>query len=182
MSYYGELGSYHDGHLGAPAFGRILAELESRGVSASWCLDCESARKTVNWLRKQSGLDEVTGVTVASLAELEMRKMFKLKKGVMLDKVQPQMVVAAMVVCSIYEEAGYDCTITSGNDGVHSTGSLHYRGLALDFRTRNVPEDLRDDLQRAVQVALNGEASNFVGDYDVVLEKTHLHVEYDPQR
>lgn len=29
-------------------------------------------------------------------------------------------------------------TITSGRDGHHNTGSLHYRGLALDFRSRGL--------------------------------------------
>lgn len=58
--------------------------------------------------------------------------------------------------------------VTSGNDGHHMTNSLHYRGLAVDLRTRDFT-DVFASLLRA-----------YLGkDYDVVVERDHLHVELD---
>lgn len=63
--------------------------------------------------------------------------------------------------------------ITSARDGKHSQQSLHYAGRAIDLRTRDLTQQQRWALQRALADAL-GE------DYDVILEETHLHVELDP--
>ena len=99
-----------------------------------------------------------------------------LKAGVRLAGLQPQMVLAAMVVNEIYGDT--ECVITSANDSKHSAASLHYKGCALDFRTHNYTNDkvyLRDKIKAAL-----GQ------DFDVVLEAVgtpneHLHVEYDPK-
>jgi len=67
-------------------------------------------------------------------------------------------------------------TLTSGTDGVHMAGSRHYRGYALDLRKPlkyYKPTDNVEKLAIALRVALGNE-------FDVVLEKTHIHVEYDP--
>ena len=100
----------------------------------------------------------------------------KLKSGVKLTGLQPQMALAALIVTSVYAPAA--CTITSANDSTHSEGSLHYKGQALDFRTKDYAGDrvkLRDDVRAALGP-----------DFDVVLEaleqdNEHLHVEYDPK-
>lgn len=104
----------------------------------------------------------------------------ELKYGVKLTSLSPQMVLAAMVVKSVCEQFNVPCCITSANDSTHSAKSLHYRGMALDFRTK--------------YAALNGSERNFQDtivsrlgpDFDVVLEalgtdNEHLHVEYDPK-
>lgn len=67
-----------------------------------------------------------------------------------------------------------DCVITSRFDGLHSENSLHYKGLALDFRTRDLTFG-----QQHIWVALCEEALG--PHWDVVLEKDHLHVEFDPK-
>ena len=100
--------------------------------------------------------------------------MIKLKQGVTLNGIQPEMVAAMAIVASVYSWLDYDCIPTSCTDGEHSAGSLHYTGLAMDFRTRIVPEGERPKLRDAVAQALGDE-------YDVVLEATHLHVEFDPK-
>ena len=102
--------------------------------------------------------------------------MIRFKQGVRLTDLSPQMVLAAMVVDSVYTKHGImDCVVTSGSDGKHSTNSLHYRGgRALDFRTRNIPPLHRNSVAQEIGVSL-GE------NYDVVLEATHLHCEYDPK-
>jgi hypothetical protein len=97
----------------------------------------------------------------------------RLKSGVSLKDLCPQMVVAILVIKEVFQSFGYRVIITSGCDGEHSEGSLHYCGKALDFRTRHIQdEDLGPIVANAQQVL--GE------EYDVVLEPTHLHVEYDP--
>jgi hypothetical protein len=65
--------------------------------------------------------------------------------------------------------------ITSGIDGKHSTTSLHFQLAALDVRTRTF-RTLAD--KRAFAQAVREELGK---DYDVVLERTHLHVEFDPK-
>lgn len=65
------------------------------------------------------------------------------------------------------------CVITSRWDGTHMEGSLHYEGQALDFRTRDLTAG-----QIHIWVALVEES---LGEHwDVLLEKDHLHVEFDP--
>lgn len=101
----------------------------------------------------------------------------KLKPGVKLKDLSPQMALAALVVFSLYDKRGAECVITSANDSKHGTNSLHFRGGALDFRTKNYVGDkkwLRDEIADCL-----GE------EFDVVLEdlgedNEHLHVEYDP--
>ena len=110
--------------------------------------------------------------------------MIRLKPGVRLKELQPQMALAAHVVDGVfYDFSILECWITSANDGRHSPTSLHYRdGLcrALDFRTHQTDLDGRE-------VALRNEVKARLGDdFDVVLEDVggpneHLHVEYDPK-
>lgn len=96
------------------------------------------------------------------------------KGDVRFDELQPQMIPALLIVMHHFSKLGVETWITSGNDGEHKVGSLHYKGLALDFRTRDVTPSLLAGL-------VNGIRENLSPLYDVVLEETHLHVEYDPK-
>ena len=100
--------------------------------------------------------------------------MIKIKAGVKLDKLEPQMALALPAVAAVYDKYGYDTIITSGNDGKHSNTSLHYVGHALDFRTRHVKPDDLSPLVSELQ-------KNLGDNYDVVLESTHIHAEFDPR-
>jgi len=100
--------------------------------------------------------------------------MLSLKEGVQIGLMQPQMVLAASIIEMCYREIGIECIITSGNDGQHMSGSLHYMGEAIDVRTREVPEGSLDTLIQRIRECLGHS-------YDVVLEPTHIHVEYDPK-
>lgn len=102
--------------------------------------------------------------------------MLTLKQGVRLDKLQPQIVLGLLALNQIWERYGYGpCVVTSGSEGVHKAGSLHYSGRAVDIRTRHVhPDDL---------TYIISQARNALGmDFDVVLEVDHIHLEYDPKK
>jgi hypothetical protein len=80
------------------------------------------------------------------------------------------MAIAWPIIVEAYRTFGApECTITSGTEGRHSRKSLHYKGLAIDIRGGS--QSLADYLQ-----------VNLGGDYDVVFEIDHIHVEYDPAR
>ena len=65
--------------------------------------------------------------------------------------------------------------ITAGREGLHSKTSLHYKGRAIDIRINDIPT--RDEV-----VAYHAAIIQALGKgYDVVLEKTHIHIEWDPK-
>ena len=90
---------------------------------------------------------------------------------------QPQIVLAAVIVNDIYAAHETECVVTSCNDSVHKDDSLHYEGNAIDVRTKNYTGD---------KTALRNEIAFALGDeFDVILESLgeaneHLHIEYDP--
>jgi hypothetical protein len=95
-----------------------------------------------------------------------------IKAGVDVEGLQPEMVLAVALVKPIIEWYGTDFVITSALDGKHSANSLHYKGRALDIRHWGVPAPLRPECVKKMQTALGGQ-------YDVVAEATHFHIEFD---
>jgi hypothetical protein len=96
---------------------------------------------------------------------------FDVKPGVIL----PPMLRLLYVAARCFEAHGAECVVTSGTDGVHKAGSLHYQDRAVDFRTRNlrgqneaeqVAQEMRDRLGR---------------EFDIVVEGDHIHAEHDPK-
>ena len=88
-----------------------------------------------------------------------------------------EMLFALMVIEGVFRYYGVeDVVVTAGTEGSRSRvkGSRHIIGQALDFRTRHWPDDHRTVIPHEIRQSLGP-------DYDVVLEKDHLHVEYDPQ-
>lgn len=102
--------------------------------------------------------------------------MIRVKEGVDISNLQPQMLLALYNAHELYRVRGADLWITSSREGKHMPGSLHYAGLAVDLRVWNLPHAERDG--RAIATEL-GEALG--RDYDVLYEGDHLHVEYDPK-
>lgn len=83
-----------------------------------------------------------------------------------------EIAVALMIADQVYSKHGFDCVLTSADDGSHSRTSLHYSGNAIDLRRYYenfgvVVEEIKKCLNK---------------DYDVVLEGNHLHIEYQPKR
>ena len=102
----------------------------------------------------------------------------RLKPGVKLSGLSPQIVLAAIIVNSLYEEKDTECVLTSCNDGTHKSDSFHYRGEAIDVRTKNYFGD-KNQLRDEIKLRLGA-------DFDVILEDSggeneHLHIEYDPK-
>ena len=95
----------------------------------------------------------------------------KLKDGVSLKDVSWRMFHAAVIAEAIYRKYGVDLVITSANDGKHGPNTLHHKGLALDLRTWTLGG-------REAQVAEELKAA-LGEEYDVVLEKDHIHLEHD---
>lgn len=87
---------------------------------------------------------------------------------------QPSMLYATVVAAQLWQEYGQILVITSGTDGVHKRGSLHYPGKALDYRVRYFDEATRRKVANILQYRL-GQS------YDVILKSTHMHVEHDPK-
>lgn len=73
-----------------------------------------------------------------------------------------------------------DFTVTSLMDGDHSENSLHYVGRAADIRTwaDEVGTQMEDYVKQTLCNAIQRELGK---DYDVVVETTHIHMEYDPK-
>jgi hypothetical protein len=99
------------------------------------------------------------------------------KEGVKLSKLQPQMALATAIAHECFTDYGCNLTITSGEEWVSQrlTDSLHYEGLALDYRTRDIPVGFHEALIAKIRWALGDQ-------FDVVPKPNHLHVEFDPKR
>lgn len=90
----------------------------------------------------------------------------------------PEMNYALQVLMRVWAKYGRMATVTSGTDS-HDSG-FHPLGLALDFRTKDIPN-------RSDKLAMIAEVKAILGrDYDVIfesegLDNEHLHIEYDPR-
>lgn len=74
-------------------------------------------------------------------------------------KVTPQILAALKLMESIWARYGYILVVTSANDLTHSPGSLHYKGEAVDLRSKGLPLNVKDailnDLQRTFPTSQN---------------------------
>lgn len=99
----------------------------------------------------------------------------QLKEGVQLAgldiRMRPVLVVADRIWKEHYRPEGV--TITSGLDGCHSPGSLHYYGFALDLRTRYFDSEELESVYNSLRRDLDFRK------FDVIRCATHIHVEYD---
>ena len=64
----------------------------------------------------------------------------------------------------------YEPTVTSAMDGTHSRLSGHYFARSIDFRSKDVPFELRQNLKNMAQEILGVE-------YLVILEDSHYHIQ-----
>jgi hypothetical protein len=103
-----------------------------------------------------------------------------LKLGVRLLGIKPELLVALQAAESLWRDEGLPgVTITAAVDGLHSTGSEHYVGNAVDLRLHDLGAGRRDAVVAKLRDQLGA-------DFDVLREGVgtpgdHLHVEYDPK-
>ena len=74
----------------------------------------------------------------------------------------------------IYQvDTGHDAYIIAATNGLHEQGSKHYQGLAVDFDTSGLSDDVIDRVARHILICLP---------YLVIVrvEDDHIHVEYNP--
>ena len=74
----------------------------------------------------------------------------------------------------IYQvDTGHDAYIIAATNGLHEQGSKHYQGLAVDFDTAGLSDDVIDRVARHIVICLP---------YLVIVrvEDCHIHVEYNP--
>ena len=98
-----------------------------------------------------------------------------LEVGVILLGLWPEMYLALELAEPIFAGEGVELVVTSTGGGKHKRGSLHYVGLAVDLRTRDLPD-------KESKIRVHKVLARALGqDYDIVLEKDHIHVEFDPK-
>jgi len=62
----------------------------------------------------------------------------EIKPGVSLAVI-PQIRTALQKIDAIFGKYGFNPVVTSGRDSKHSKDSLHYRGAAVDIRSKGLP-------------------------------------------
>lgn len=102
----------------------------------------------------------------------------RIKHGVKLRGLTPQMAIAYVIIKHALHAIGREARITSGSDGTHRAGSLHYQGNALDIGSRD-PDGTQWTTPDKMAIAENIR-EELGPEFDVVVENTHLHVEWQP--
>ncbi len=98
----------------------------------------------------------------------------KIKDGVNIRGINIKMRKVLIQADRIWRELGEELVVTAGLDGDHSKWSFHYYGMAVDLRTRYFSDS---QIFEAAE-----KLSNVLGlGYQVIIHKTHIHVEYDPK-
>ena len=94
-----------------------------------------------------------------------------IKAGVDISRLKPEIRKKLNVMAQIvWEREKQELVITSTYEGVHSASSLHYTHLAVDIRSGDHKDEVKDWLDK------------WLGkDYDIVLEGDHIHIEFDPK-
>lgn len=94
----------------------------------------------------------------------------KTKDGVKLAGLEFIMREVLIEADKIWTEHGQELVVTSTTESVHSATSLHYYGLAVDFRTKYFDDLVKQKVYKALLKKLGDK-------YIVVLEPTHIHVQ-----
>jgi len=97
------------------------------------------------------------------------------KPGVPCAGLCPEILVALDIATTVFDEIGKDCIVTSARNGKHSAVfSRHYAGMAVDIRTRILSLQEVGSIHSKLTEKLGS-------DYTVILEPTHLHIQYKPR-
>ena len=119
-------------------------------------------------------------VAVIAIAAASPLRGAMIKTGVSLQGLQPIMNIVIGEGREVYRNHNYPFVITSGLEGKHSVGSLHFAGLAVDFRVKdpggawNIPLTVRQTIRNEIKAAVGR-------DWDIVLKPDHIHTEFQPK-
>ena len=105
--------------------------------------------------------------------------MIRTKRGVWIIEFNDPFMKFLRALSNVGYGMNYEATITSGGDGEHMEGSLHYKGLAWDLRVRDCPD--RPRFAKLLDAILNVAAENWDVLYGDQYHLNHIHVEYDPK-
>lgn len=100
--------------------------------------------------------------------------------GAIMIVVKPKTIEGMYAIANVYKSLGKELTVTSVCDGKHKAGSKHYEGYAFDCRTWKNSTGVQMSLREKEALA-NACRESLGEDWDVVVESTHLHIEYDPK-
>ena len=93
------------------------------------------------------------------------------KSGVDISRLDRQFRMILNTIDDMYKDIfSTECVITSTYEGTHMPSSLHYANRAIDIR--RVPGNT--ELFRSRLLSAIGDIA-----YDIVIEKDHIHIEYD---
>jgi len=95
----------------------------------------------------------------------------KIKEGANIQGLDLRMRPVLIAADDIWSSVGQELVVTCGLDGCHSAGSMHYYGLALDFRTHYFSETTK-------KIVFEELIETLGCTFDVVMHSTHIHVEY----
>jgi len=93
-----------------------------------------------------------------------------IKAGVDISRLTRDARRALNYVSDYFAKFSVDMIVTSTFEGNHSPGSLHYSNNAFDIR--NPSKSKHFDYSHLLSIMPPA--------YDVVFEKDHIHIEYDP--
>ena len=166
----------------------VVAVLAGGGQAFSFLLDYDKLEKRVEKVEESVGkvppaLSQIQ--TDLEWIKRELEKMPKVKVGVTFSSITPQALRVFAAADQIWTHlTGEVAVITSAEDGRHSPTSLHYQSAAWDLRIW--PFLALDSAENGLSSSSTREAASllrvFLGpDFDVVVEKTHIHVEFDPK-
>jgi len=96
------------------------------------------------------------------------------KPDVKMKILSPQLVLAIFAAHEVFNSLKLPFVITSMTDGKHMPKSKHYLGGAVDIRISSISLPVLSTIVVMLRDSLTD-------DFDVILEKTHLHIEYDPK-
>lgn len=72
--------------------------------------------------------------------------MIRVKEGVQLDKLRPQLKSLLPPLDVVFHEHGQHLTITCGSEG-HQDTDPHFWGFAFDARSHDLPSDVREQVR-----------------------------------
>lgn len=99
-----------------------------------------------------------------------------------ISKNTPALNMGLYILDSILSKFGVNCIITCGCEGKHSPTSLHYIGNANDVRSRELTTTQQEAVKRQFDYAANIEGDRSLSCYDLIIEKTHFHLEFQPKK